>query len=125
MQDNSEESIHEREEGNDQLIRRKEEQDEKREWELGSKEIEGIEHEQDGVMPQGSTFVCSPKPPRPKRRKSPCEQVMLNSISVGRCCQGAYVVKLFRTNCCCGDFSTTSSSFFLVASADVLHPSSH
>jgi hypothetical protein len=28
-------------------------------------------------------------------------------------------------NCCCGDFSATSSSFFLVALVDVLRPSSH
>ncbi len=28
-------------------------------------------------------------------------------------------------NCCCGDFSATSSRFFLVALADILQPSSH
>jgi hypothetical protein len=49
------------------------------------KEIEGIDNEQDDVTPLGSTFVCSRGPPRPKRRKSPCEQVILNSTLVGRC----------------------------------------
>ncbi len=59
MQDNSEESIREREEGSDQLIPKREERDEKQKWELESEEIEGIEPKQYDVTPQGSTFVRS------------------------------------------------------------------
>jgi hypothetical protein len=73
MQDNNEESIREWEERSNQLIREREEWDEEWEWEPKSKEIEGINNEQDDVMPLGSTSVCSRRPPRPKRRKSPCE----------------------------------------------------
>ncbi len=47
------------------MICEKEEQDEKQEWELESKKNEGINNEQDDVMPQGSTSVCSRGPPRP------------------------------------------------------------
>ncbi len=86
MQDNSEESIREWEEGRDQLIAEREEWDEKGEWEPKFEEIEGIEPKQDDVTPQGSTSVRSQGPPRPKRHKSPCEQVMLNSTLVVRCC---------------------------------------
>jgi hypothetical protein len=86
MQDNNEESIREREEGSDQLIPKREERDEKREWELESKDIEGIESEQDDITLRCSTSMHSRGPPRSKRHKSPCEQVMLNSTSIGRCC---------------------------------------
>jgi hypothetical protein len=86
MQDSSEESIYKWEERSDRLIPKREERDEEREWELEFEEIEGIELEQDDVMPRGSTSVHSRGPFRPKRRKSPYEQVMLNSTSVGRCC---------------------------------------
>ncbi len=95
MQDNNEKSICEWEERSGQLIHEKEEQDEEQEWELEFEKIEGIDNEQDDVTPRSSTSVHSRKPPRPKRHKSPCEQVMLNSTSIGRCCQGAYVVQLF------------------------------
>ncbi len=86
MQDNSEQPIHEREEGSDELIHEREEWDEEREWEPKFEEIKGIDNEQDDVTARGSTFVCSRGPPKPKRHKSPCEQVMLNLTSVGRCC---------------------------------------
>jgi hypothetical protein len=49
-------------------------------------EIEGIDNEQDDVTPQGSTSVHTQRSPRPKKCKSPCKQVMLNSTSIGRCC---------------------------------------
>ncbi len=51
MQDISEKSIRELEEGSDQVIPEREEQDEKREWELEFEKIEGIEPEQDDVTP--------------------------------------------------------------------------
>jgi hypothetical protein len=51
MQDNSGEFIYEREERSDQLIPKKEEQDEEREWDPKSEEIEGIEPKQNDVMP--------------------------------------------------------------------------
>ncbi len=51
IQDNSEESIYEWEEGSDQLIREREERDGERKWELKSEEIEGIDNEQDDAMP--------------------------------------------------------------------------
>jgi len=86
MQDSSEESIREREEGSDQLICEREERDEEWEWELESEEIEGIELEQDDVKPQGSTSMHSQGPLRPKKRKSHYEHVMLNSTLVGKCC---------------------------------------
>ncbi len=86
MQDNNEESIYKREERSDQLIPKRKERDEEQEWEPEFEEIEGIEPEQDDVTPQGSTSVHSRGPPKPKRRKSPCEQVMLNSTLDGRCC---------------------------------------
>jgi hypothetical protein len=74
MQDNNEESIHEREERSDQLICEREEWDEEQEWELEFEEIEGIELEQNDVTPRSSTSVRSQGHPRPKKRKSPCEQ---------------------------------------------------
>jgi hypothetical protein len=86
MQENSEEFIYKQDDGSDQLIPEREERDEEWEWELESEEVEGIELEQDDVTPQGSTYVRSRGPPRPKRHKSPCEQVMLNSTSISRCC---------------------------------------
>jgi len=86
MQDNNEESIHEWEERSNQLICEREERDEEWEWELEFEEIEGIDNEQDDVTPQGSISMLSQRSPRPNRHKSPCEQVMLNSTSVSRCC---------------------------------------
>jgi hypothetical protein len=59
MQDNSEESIREWEEGSDRLIPKREKRDEEREWELEYEEIEGIEAKQDDVTPRGSTSMRS------------------------------------------------------------------
>ncbi len=58
---------------------------EEQKWELESEDIEGIDNEQDDVTPQGSTSIRSQGPPKPERRESPYEEVMLNSNSIGRC----------------------------------------
>jgi hypothetical protein len=60
MQDNSEESIRKWEEGSDQLIREREERDEKWEWEPKFEEIEGIKPEQEMSRPK-APHLCVPK----------------------------------------------------------------
>ncbi len=79
MQDNNEDIIWEREEGNREMIHEREEWDEGGDWGPKSEDVEAFNNEQEGVTPWGSTYVHFQGPPIPKKHREPCKRVLANS----------------------------------------------